>query len=119
MNHIKSVAACTAATLLLPLGGQQLHAQSNITPEVLKTLESAQTHTPSDHALCNAVSSNSINKFNSHLKRKLREYGILLREKAEKGAGVKQLEAEKVEMMKTVYLFIDDRFDFALSFMQS
>ena len=62
MNHIKKLAACTAATLLLPLGGQQLHAQSNITPEVLKTLESAQTHTPSDHALRNAVSSNSINK---------------------------------------------------------
>ena len=31
-------------------------------PEVLKTLESAQTYTPSDHALRNAVSSNSINK---------------------------------------------------------
>lgn len=47
--------------------------------------------------------SNSTNEFNSHLKRKLREYGIQLREKADKGANVKQLEAEKVEMMKTIY----------------
>ncbi len=47
--------------------------------------------------------SNSTSEFNSHLKRKLREMGIQLREKASQGASLKQLEAEKVEMMKTVY----------------
>ncbi len=47
--------------------------------------------------------SNSTSEFNSHLKRKLREFGIQLREKSAQGATVKQLEAEKVEMMKTVY----------------
>ena len=234
----KHFLALTAISLLLPWEGQGLHAQSNLTPEVLCSLEEAQTHTASDRALRNAISSNSINKmaldlqhasaatdtyfsletknsgisdqqssgrcwlftglnvlrhqamkklgttnfffsqiycffydqleksnlflqgiidtrrlsiddrqvmwlfenplsdggtytgvadlvskygvvpqevmaetyvsnstseFNSHLKRKLREYGILLREKADKGAGVKELEAEKVEMMKTVY----------------
>ena len=234
----KHFLALTAISFLLPWGGQGLHAQSNLSPEVLRSLEEAQTHTASDRALRNAISSNSINKmaldlqhasaatdtyfsletknsgisdqqssgrcwlftglnvlrhqamkklgttnfffsqiycffydqleksnlflqgiidtrrlsiddrqvmwlfenplsdggtytgvadlvskygvvpqevmaetyvsnstseFNSHLKRKLREYGILLREKADKGAGVKELEAEKVEMMKTVY----------------
>ena len=47
--------------------------------------------------------SNSTSEFCSHLKRKLREMGLQLREKAGKGASQKQLEAEKVEMMKTVY----------------
>lgn len=47
--------------------------------------------------------SNSTSEFNSHLKRKLREFGIQLREKAEKGANEKQLQADKVEMLKTVY----------------
>ncbi len=47
--------------------------------------------------------SNSTSEFCGHLKRKLREYGVQLREKAEKGASQKQLEADKVEMLKTVY----------------
>lgn len=47
--------------------------------------------------------SNSTSEFCGHLKRKLREMGLQLREKADKGASQKQLEAEKVEMMKTVY----------------
>jgi len=47
--------------------------------------------------------SNSTSEFNTHMKRKLREMGIQLREKAAKGATEKQLEAEKVEMLKTVY----------------
>ena len=47
--------------------------------------------------------SNSTSEFCSHLKRKLREFGLELRDKAAKGATQKQLEAEKVEMMKTVY----------------
>lgn len=46
---------------------------------------------------------NSTSEFNSHLKRKLREIAINLREKSEAGASVKQLEAYKVEEMKTVY----------------
>ena len=46
---------------------------------------------------------NSTNEFNSHLKRKLREIAINLREKSEAGATVKQLEAYKVAELKTVY----------------
>ena len=48
-------------------------------------------------------SSNSTNEFNGHLKRKLREAGILLREKAEAGASEKELQRMKVEQLKTVY----------------
>lgn len=47
--------------------------------------------------------SNLTSEFNSHLKRKLREAGILLREASEQGASAKQLEAMKVEQLKTVY----------------
>jgi len=46
---------------------------------------------------------NSTSEFNSHLKRKLREIAINLREKSEAGATVKQLEAYKVAELKTVY----------------
>ena len=46
---------------------------------------------------------NNTSEFNSHLRRKLREIAINLREKSEDGATVKQLEAYKVEQMKTVY----------------
>lgn len=46
---------------------------------------------------------NSTSEFNSHLKRKLREIAINLREKSEAGASVKQLEAYKVAELKTVY----------------
>ena len=46
---------------------------------------------------------NNTSEFNGHLKRKLREIAINLREKSEAGASVKQLEAYKVEQMKTVY----------------
>ena len=46
---------------------------------------------------------NSTSEFNGHLKRKLREIAINLREKSEAGASAKQLEAYKVQEMKTVY----------------
>ena len=47
--------------------------------------------------------SNLTSEFNSYLKRKLRESGILLREKSRQGATEKQLEAMKVEQLKTIY----------------
>ena len=47
--------------------------------------------------------SNSTNEFCGHLKRKLREFGIQLREKGEAGASEKDLQALKVEQLKTVY----------------
>lgn len=47
--------------------------------------------------------SNSTNEFCSHLKRKLREFGIQLREKAAAGASEKDLQVMKVEQLKTVY----------------
>lgn len=46
---------------------------------------------------------NNTSEFNGHLKRKLREIAINLREKSDAGASVKQLEAYKVEQMKTIY----------------
>ena len=48
-------------------------------------------------------SSNKTSEFSGHLKRKLREIAINLREKSEAGATVKQLEAYKVAELKTVY----------------
>ena len=47
--------------------------------------------------------SNSTNEFCGHLKRKLREFGIQLREKSQTGADEKELQAMKVEQLKTVY----------------
>lgn len=47
--------------------------------------------------------SNSTSDFAGHLKRKLREFGITLREKSEAGASEKDLQALKVEQLKTVY----------------
>jgi len=47
--------------------------------------------------------SNSTSEFCGHLKRKLREFGITLREKSEAGMSEKQLEALKVEQLGTVY----------------
>ena len=47
--------------------------------------------------------SNNTSEFCGYLKRKLREYGIQLREKAAAGASEKELQATKVEQMKTVY----------------
>ncbi len=47
--------------------------------------------------------SNNTNEFCSHLKRKLRECGILLREAALAGKSQVQLEEMKVEQLKTVY----------------
>lgn len=47
--------------------------------------------------------SNSTSEFCGHLKRKLREFGIVLREKSEAGMGEKQLQALKVEQLGTVY----------------
>ena len=46
---------------------------------------------------------NNTSEFNGHLKRKLREIAINIREKNQAGASVKQLEAYKVQEMKTVY----------------
>ena len=46
---------------------------------------------------------NNTSEFNTHLKRKLREIAINLREKSEKGASQKELEAYKVEQLKAVY----------------
>ncbi|MCF0196355.1 MAG: C1 family peptidase [Bacteroidaceae bacterium] len=47
--------------------------------------------------------SDATDEFNSHLKRKLREFGIQLREESEKGASEKKLQTLKVEQLKTVY----------------
>lgn len=47
--------------------------------------------------------SNNTDEFNGHLKRKLREIAINLREQAAAGKSVKQLEAYKTEQLKTVY----------------
>ena len=47
--------------------------------------------------------SNSTSEFCGHLKRKLREFGIILREKSEAGMSEKQLEVLKVEQLGTVY----------------
>ena len=47
--------------------------------------------------------SNSTSEFCGHLKRKLREAGIMLREKSEAGMSEKQLEELKVEQLGTVY----------------
>ena len=47
--------------------------------------------------------SNSTSEFCGHLKRKLREFGITLREKSEAGMSEKQLQTLKVEQLGTVY----------------
>ena len=47
--------------------------------------------------------SNSTSEFCGHLKRKLREFGITLREKSDAGMNEKQLQALKVEQLGTVY----------------
>jgi bleomycin hydrolase len=47
--------------------------------------------------------SNSTSEFCGHLKRKLREFGITLREKSEAGMSEKELQALKVEQLGTVY----------------
>lgn len=46
---------------------------------------------------------NNTNEFNGHLKRKLREIAINIRERSEAGQSKKQLEAYKTEQMKTIY----------------
>ena len=48
-------------------------------------------------------SSDNTSEIASLLKRKLREYGLQLREMSETGASQKKLERQKVEMLKTVY----------------
>lgn len=53
--------------------------------------------------MAETYAANHTDEVSSHLKRKLREYGIQLREKAQQGASQKQLETEKVEMLKTIY----------------
>ena len=47
--------------------------------------------------------SNNTSEFCGHLKRKLREFGMQLREKSAQGASDKELQGQKVEQMKTVY----------------
>lgn len=47
--------------------------------------------------------SNNTSEFNGHLKRKLREIAINLREQAQEGKTEAQLQAYKVEQLKTVY----------------
>ena len=47
--------------------------------------------------------SNSTSEFSGHLKRKLREFGITLREKSEAGMSEKQLQELKVEQLGTIY----------------
>ena len=47
--------------------------------------------------------SNNTSEFNGHLKRKLREIAINLREKSESGSSVTELESYKVEQLKTIY----------------
>ena len=47
--------------------------------------------------------SNNTSEIDNVLKRKLREFGIALREKAEGGAGQKALEQMKTEQLKTIY----------------
>ncbi len=47
--------------------------------------------------------SNNTSEFNGHLKRKLREIAINIREQSEKGATVDELESYKVEELKTIY----------------
>ena len=47
--------------------------------------------------------SNNTSEFNGHLKRKLREIAINIREKSETGASVKDLETYKMEQMKDIY----------------
>lgn len=53
--------------------------------------------------MAETYSSDNTAEFTSLLKRKLREDGMLLREASEKGASEKDLERQKVDMMKTVY----------------
>ncbi len=53
--------------------------------------------------MAETYNSNSTSEFNGHLKRKLREFGIQLREKSDNGASEKELEQTKVEQLKTVY----------------
>lgn len=52
-------------------------------------------------------SSNNTSRFTSLLKRKLREFGITLREKASKGASKSELETAKTEMLGTVYHMLE------------
>lgn len=54
-------------------------------------------------AMAETHNSNNTSEFDALLKRKLREFGITLREESEKGATERALEQRKVEMMKTVY----------------
>ena len=53
--------------------------------------------------MAETYSSDNTNEFSALLKRKLREDGMLLREASEKGASEKELEQQKIDMMKTVY----------------
>ena len=53
--------------------------------------------------MAETYNSNNTSEIDNVLKRKLREFGIALREKAEGGAGQKALEQMKTEQLKTIY----------------
>ena len=53
--------------------------------------------------MAETYNSNNTSEIDNVLKRKLREFGIALREKAESGAGQKELEQLKTEQLKTIY----------------
>lgn len=53
--------------------------------------------------MAETYNSDNTKEFSALLKRKLREFGIQLRDEAGKGASEKALEQQKVDMLKTVY----------------
>jgi len=53
--------------------------------------------------MAETFSSNSTSEFSGHLKRKLREFGMQLRDRSEAGDSERDLQALKVEQLKTVW----------------
>lgn len=53
--------------------------------------------------MAETYNSNNTSELTSLMKRKLREFGLQLREQSDKGASQKELERNKVEMLKTIY----------------
>lgn len=54
-------------------------------------------------AMAETYNSNKTSEVNGHLKRKLREFGVQLREQAEAGKKEAELQTLKVEQLKTIY----------------
>ncbi len=54
-------------------------------------------------AMAETYNSDNTSELTSLMKRKLREFGLQLREQSEKGASQKELERRKVDMLKTIY----------------